>query len=295
MASDSTDPTCSDSSAAPCTCDGFTTPDPTTSGLPDSASYSDNGDGTVTDNVTGLLWETRPSPTGEQCPTRASGTDTFSAFTCNQAEAAAYCASRGINWRLPTMRELVSLLDWTTYSPSSSLSPAMIKLASFPGTPATAFWTSTLDASEPGQAWRVDFAYGSTEGTPVTWSLRVRCVSPGAAARCYAKRYQIRTAGEISDAATGLTWRQTTEALGWNDATTYCPEGWRLPSLIELQTIVDDRTRCPAIDSIFAGTPTTLFWTSSSSPRGHWYVNFANGGIVGPSNSDQKRQVRCVR
>ena len=243
----------------------------------------------------GRVSQISPNPTGQQCPTRAGETDTFSAFECNQAQAAAYCASRGINWRLPTMRELVSLVDWTAYSPSSKPARAAIRLVSFPGTPATDFWTSTRDASDPGQAWSVHFFNGSTGAAPVTRPHRVRCVSPSATPRCYSRRYQVRTAGEISDAATGLTWEQATNALRWNDATTPCPDGWRLPSLTELQTIVDDRTKCPTIDPIFAGTPASFFWTASSSPEGHWYVDFALGGIHGPADSNQMYQVRCVR
>src|SRR5258708_13486312 len=85
---------------AQCQCGGFTMPNPASAGLPNAASYADNGDGTVTDKVTGLLWE------------RFS-----SASTYRQADAAQYCTGRGSGWRLPPRLELVPLLDFTSPSP----------------------------------------------------------------------------------------------------------------------------------------------------------------------------------
>ena len=75
-------------------------PNPVGSGLPNEASYTDNGDGTVRDNVTGLAWQRR-APTGT--------------FTWDQALA--YCSGLTLggydDWRVPTRIELTSIVDFT--------------------------------------------------------------------------------------------------------------------------------------------------------------------------------------
>lgn len=118
-------------------------------------------------------------------------------------------------------------------------------------------------------------------------------------------RYTIQS-GTVIDAKTGLTWQRTIPApnLSWNDAQTYCQNntaglpgtGWRLPSVKELQTLVDETQSKPAIDlSAFSFAPSVAFWTSSSLAGGssNWYVvNFAGGGVNFASGA---HRVRCVR
>jgi hypothetical protein len=114
-----------------------------TAGAPNLESYTNNGDGTVTDNVTALVWQqTAPSSTYTQA-------------------AAQYCAALALagytDWRLPSFVELVSLLDLGTSSPS-------INTTYFPGTPSTFFWSSTPYAGTPGNYWDVHFDGGYTFG-----------------------------------------------------------------------------------------------------------------------------------
>jgi hypothetical protein len=71
--------------------------------------------------------------------------------------------------------------------------------------------------------------------------------------------------------------------------------GWRVPSLTELQTIVDDVTEYPAIDlAIFPDTPHDDFWTSTPDPSGvgaAWYVDF----FYGATDLDVPTRVFYVR
>ena len=279
---------------------GFTMPNPATAGLPNPASYKDNGDGSVTDNVTGLIWEKSPSPTSAQCTGAGPATVNFSAVTCTQPQAAAYCTNKGSGWRLPTRLELVSLVDSTV----GFVGPA-INQAAFPGTPNDAFWTSSPLAGVPSNAWYVEFGAGDTGSLYVTGTSRVRCVreSPvGGAPKCASDRYQPQTGGAVYDAATGLTWQQTldTGAYDWMSAKTYCSNlggSWRLASLTELQTIVDDTRSNPSIDpTVFPNTPPTVFWTSSTrfGVYSAWNVNFYSGHTVS-ENVTATYQVRCVR
>jgi hypothetical protein len=74
--------------------------------------------------------------------------------------------------------------------------------------------------------------------------------------------------------------------------------GWRLPTKIELESILDDTRTNPAIDpAVFPGTPTQLFWTASpdvSTPGNAWYVAFNSGNVYSNRVSSGYR-VRCVR
>jgi len=73
-------------------------------------SYTDNGDGTVTDNVTGLLWQ--------QCTNGLSGGGCAAGTTTNLytwSQAVTLCASlslAGTSWRLPTDFELITIVDY---------------------------------------------------------------------------------------------------------------------------------------------------------------------------------------
>lgn len=130
-----------------------------------------------------------------------------------------------------------------------------------------------------------------------------------AAPKCYPTRYQIQAGALVFDTSTGLTWQQTVDAgsYAWSDAAKYCAErgdGWRVPSLGELQTIVDDTGVTPAIDgSTFPSTPEVDFWTSSPlglTPGWAWAVSFGVGprgpaGSTWYAKTSVTNRVRCVR
>ena len=122
----------------------------------DTPDYTDNGDGTVTDNGTGLVWQ-----------------QVLSMELLTQAQAAAYCASLNLNgytdWRLPSIVELVSIVDPTQYN-------SAISNTYFPNTPASFYWSTTPDASAAGLVWTVTFDVGSITSAGVIESGYARCV-----------------------------------------------------------------------------------------------------------------------
>ncbi|MBD3251764.1 DUF1566 domain-containing protein, partial [Candidatus Uhrbacteria bacterium] len=67
-------------------------------------SYTENGDGTVTDNVTGLMWIQDP---GEKVN-----------YYTGIAQANGYTFAGYSDWRVPTIKELYSLMDFTGTDPS---------------------------------------------------------------------------------------------------------------------------------------------------------------------------------
>jgi hypothetical protein len=122
-----------------------------------------------------------------------------------------------------------------------------------------------------------------------------------------AGRYTI-SAGSVTDTKTKLVWQQTPAPTLyiWSDAKTYCAGvgaslggmGWRLPTLKELQTIVDDSRGSPSIDpTAFPSMSSMGFWSSSplvGSSSLAWLVSF-DSGATASIDITSTVAVRCVR
>lgn len=260
---------------------GFAMPNPVGAGLPNPASYTQNfGTNTVTDNVTGLTWEGAVEPK--------------TVYT--QPQARRRCNEKNGGWRLPTRVELVSLVDFTRPKPGPTIN------AIFRDTPGERFWTSSLAAFSETAAWYVGFDLGATHQVLTSDAYKVRCVL-GAPSRC-PTRFQIQAGELVRDRTTGLVWQRpiAVQQKVWSEAMKYCPTlgtGWRLPSLNELQTLVDEDKETPAIDGdAFPNTPPKDYFWTSSPQAGHadfaWYVTFFHGH----SDVDLVTNpfwIRCVR
>lgn len=148
------------------------------------ASFADNADGTITDNCTNLMWKKcSEGLSGATCGTGSASTMTWenglalceATALCNDNTFAADgdCSENGgvkyNDWRLPNINELLSIVNYSTYSPS-------INTTYFPATVSNGYWTSTTYAYDTSNAWNVYFYFGSTYGDNKTSSYRVRCV-----------------------------------------------------------------------------------------------------------------------
>jgi TPR repeat protein len=117
--------------------------------------------------------------------------------------------------------------------------------------------------------------------------------------------------GTVYDTKSELTWQQTVSSTTytWADAKTYCGSaavssslggtGWRLPTIAELESIVDrSQATAPRIDpSDFPLTTSDYFWSASpvaGSPSLAWIVHFYNGGTYSIDVSYATLNVRCV-
>ena len=132
--------------------------------------YTDNGNGTVTDQSNNLVWQ--KCSMGLNNDTTCSGSATTATFL----NALTYCqglALAGRTWRLPNVNEIGNLLDYTV-----SVTP-LINTTLFPGTIALAYASSTTDTSTPANAWGVAFGTGTIYSITKVTGNYVRCVASG--------------------------------------------------------------------------------------------------------------------
>jgi hypothetical protein len=112
--------------------------------------FTDLGDGTVKDNLTGLEWV--------QAPHSLSGNSTY----MNWNAAVDFCNnliySGHSDWRLPSIKELESLVNCGTYN------PALPAGHPFAGVQFSYYWSGTSLASSAGSAWVVDMYNGGVGG-----------------------------------------------------------------------------------------------------------------------------------
>ncbi len=112
--------------------------------------FTDNGDGTVTDNMTGLIWLKDADCFGARFWADAlSDCNGLASGSCGLTDGSVVG-----DWRLPNLFELESLLDLTRYAPA-------IDTSYFPGTLSSYYWSSTSRALTTGEAWVVHFYAGS--------------------------------------------------------------------------------------------------------------------------------------
>lgn len=155
--------------------------------------------------------------------------------------------------------------------------------------------TCQMDATWSGSAPSCE----SSGGYP-TWPM------PGTPG--HARTYTVGSA-TVRDGVTGLEWQRTVDALTYtySAAVSYCDSlaldgktDWRLPTRIELLSLVDYTHYNPSIDpAAFPSTPSERFWTSTvrtAAPAfGRWSVGFQYGGDTFGYDESATQRVRCVR
>jgi hypothetical protein len=248
-------------------------------------SYRDNGDGTVTDLVTGLMWQKTP-------PAEHYTWDEAAKYAEN-LQLAGYD-----DWRMPTMKELYSLVafygsirtmtpyintDYFDFEyPDTSRGHRIIDAQYWSG---NKYIGTTMRGDK--SAFGFNFADGRIKAYPTgerggpTKRSFIRCVR---GRQGYGRNdFTGNGDGTITDAATGLMWTKSDSetTMNWERALSYAEklkyagyDDWRLPNAKELQSIVD-YTRAPdaadpahrsaAIDPVFDLTETeSWFWTSTT-------------------------------
>ncbi|MCC6726209.1 MAG: DUF1566 domain-containing protein [Saprospiraceae bacterium] len=251
-----------------------------------------NGNGTVTDTVTGLLWQ------------QVDGGE----MTYESAQA--YCDTLSLagftDWRLPTAQEAFSILNHGLNNPA-------MDVAAFPDTDAEYWWTGEQQFNNANKIWVTNAGGG------IGNHLKTETISAGGT-----KRFHVRAVREMQavpqppahfttldsivlDNFTGLEWQHfaAADSMGWEEALVFA-EGltqqgksdWRLPNVKELESINDETTSQPSINtSIFEGIVAKKYWTSTTlnnQPTKAWFMD-ARFGVVSYDLKTAKNLLLCVR
>jgi len=257
-------------------------------------SFTENGDGTVTDNVTGLMWQQSPGIDGD------GDIDADDKLTFDQAVDGAGTSNLGgyDDWRLPTIKELYSLIDFNGVDPSGYEGSDTSGLLPFIDTDYFDFAYGDTSAGERiidaqyassnlyvshtandgGRTlFGVNFADGRIKGYGLTLfnSDKTFFVIYVRGNTSYGQNdFTDNGDNTITDNATGLMWSQNDsgEGLNWEEGLEWVQarnaedyldySNWRLPNAKELQSIVDytrspDTTASAAIDPLFDVTSFT--------------------------------------
>jgi len=144
-----------------------------------NARFTDNSDGTVTDNLTGLIWMKNANAFGAQ--------DWYDALNIsnNLADGQGGLTDHSIagDWRLPNINELISLTHYGYSSPplpNTAGTDQWIDGDPFTNVQPWNYWTSTTRKNgNGGSAWCVTFTNGYSLGSTKSNSLYVWCVRGG--------------------------------------------------------------------------------------------------------------------
>ncbi|AGX86390.1 DUF1566 domain-containing protein [Candidatus Symbiobacter mobilis] len=265
-------------------------------------TYTDNGDGTVTDPTTGLTWM------------RCAVGQTWNGTTCNGeatlmnwADANAHRTTfAGRNtWRLPTIRELQTIVDTSKTYPSID-GTVFPNAAVFPATALEGerfwYWSSTsslfTQESQPNTnfAHAVKFAFGDVQYFGTSGNLALRLVTgPTTSALLNVERpdsqYVANNNGTVMHSPTGLMWQRCAMGQTWQlDAQTnaYTCSGtasllnfaqakqladensfagyndWRLPTLDEMLSLVDFKKFDSSLNRmVFPNASNGYFYTNT--------------------------------
>ncbi len=136
-----------------------------------TSAFTDNGNGTVTHTLTGLIWKRCAEGQTWSGATCTGGATTFNwANALIQAKNASFAGQT--DWRLPNLKELESIVESCGYSPS-------INQTLFPATPASYFWSGSSYVPDPAGAWSVDFSVGDTYAFLKSYAYYARLVRGG--------------------------------------------------------------------------------------------------------------------
>ena len=258
-------------------------------------SYTDNNDGTISDNITGLMWQQVDG--GEM--TYDSATNYSATLSLGEHK----------DWRVPNSHELFCIFDHGAIHPSYNTTY-------FTADDAVLWWAINERVDDSSRVWVANSGGGigphskdETISAGGTRSFQIRCVrntslTPGGGAD---HNFSNNGDGTIMDNNTGLIWQQVGPALPmtWETGLAYADslllagyDDWRMPNIKELRSINDDLLFNPSVDTTyFTGATADLYWSSTSEANDSaraWTVDF-DYGLVSYNDKVNSNYVRVVR
>jgi len=237
---------------------------------------------TVSDNWTGLTW------TRTACI--PDGLCDFESASLLVEKLSAENAFRSTGWRLPTRRELFSLIS------HQIINPALPHDHPFTDVSPVYYWTADSSARLHDEAWYIHLGggriyRGMKHGSYMVWPA----IGPAPCQDSSLPRFFVDHT-LVHDRRTGLIWLQDlemTRAVKWHEALEKVYEAnrrrsagfddWRLPNIRELESLVEIKSHSPALPqghpfhSIQEG-----YWSSTTSayePRYAWVLYLRDGAV----------------
>jgi len=258
---------------------------------PASATVTDNGDETLTDDVTGLMW-TKSDQSQEEVKVTACA-------YCEGLEVADYT-----DWRAPTIEELQTIIDYRYDSPAIDGS-----IFDTITTTDSEYWYSSTPQLNTSLAWGINTSSGIIDSTYSFYQKQyIRCVRGD-----MVKTTFVDNGDQTVTSNDGLVWsKHTSTSTNWDEANDYCSNlviddmsDWFLPTIEELRTLVAYDQVNPAVDESLKSLPDfeaptgeAFYWTateqSGNSENNAWQINFYNGYTAPAVKTLADRWVRCA-
>lgn len=252
--------------------------------IEDITTYTTVGNNEIfLDTTTGLQWNADISQRG------------------TYEEAIDICKSTnfgGISgWRLPTLQELLTLVDYTQNNLATTV----------PNAEDARHWSITPFTQDEREALSVNFVDGDYFHLVKNQDLAVRCVRESAPPLLAAQQYEVSESGNtVRDVQTQLIWQRivsNTEHT-FDGAVAFCDDlsvdglnEWRVPTIKELVGIAVMDTN-PSIDAnLFPNTPPAFFWSSThfaGNTNQVWELGFGDGDTFYFDIAGSLDPVRCV-
>lgn len=239
-------------------------------------AFKDNGNGTVTDRLTGLVWQ------------KTDGGE----MTWEKAKAYAADLKLGgrDDWRLPTSMELFAMLNQGMHGPA-------LDTTVFTKSEARYWWTDSPGGNE--KVWLANTGGGigahrksETVSAGGDRPVHAWCVA-GTSLTGRGPALIDNRDGTVTDQRTGLVWQKTPSAreMTWEQALAHCASlppskagRWRLPNVKELRSLSDDEKSSPSVDTkLISDLRAAPYWSSTSQvnrPARAWYVDFESGLVT---------------
>lgn len=255
-------------------------------------SYTNNANGTITDNVTQLMWQ------------QGDGGE----MTIENAILYAQNLVLGgfSDWRLPIPIEGFSILNHQNNNPA-------MNTTFFTSSAAGYWWTSIFQAGDASKVWCTNAGGGignhpksETISAGGTKKFHTRCVRDMTTPSTIVNHFTDNGNGTITDNLTQLIWQKApnTTAQTWEAALGYAENlnlanilDWRLPNIKELQSLNDESLTNPSTNTTyFATIGVKNYWSATSLPNQilkAWYWN-TQFGITTYDTKTNSNYVICV-
>jgi hypothetical protein len=269
----------------------------------------------VRDTATGLVWEIKNGSDGAADPLNPHDADNrYTWYDDNASRNGGNAGTAGdgtdtqdfiaslngsafggfTDWRLPTARELMWVLD------RGREAPPFIDERYFPFL-TDEYWTATTDPTGASRAATVTLQAGMMNYPAKTASCAAMAVRgprprPG---------YRDNGDGTVCDNATGLMWQQDSrQGIAWDEGLSYCQglrlaghDDWRMPDINELLSIIDYSRSSPSVDGAFSAV-SWHHWSSTTypaDPTKAYHVCFLRGRAEVYGKTDDSAAVSRVR